>query len=92
MTKLRKTFSKFYRRQLLQQGISNTEFYKIWYINSRKSLEIQTSMIFSNVLLTVSKEHCTSDIMRQTTCLDFNSIMVEGYSALFSCMAAVVQA
>ena len=66
--KLRKAFSKFYRRlfelietyvslkKLLQQGISNPEFYGDWYINLRKSLEIQTSLIFSNVLLTVSRE------------------------------------
>ena len=29
---------------------------EIWFINLRKSLEIQTSLIFSNVLLTVSTE------------------------------------
>ena len=29
------------------------------------------------------------DIMRQTTCLPFNPIMVEGYAALFSCTAVV---
>ena len=33
----------------------------------------------------------TLDIMRQTACLVFNAIMVEGYAALFSC-TAVVQA
>ena len=33
----------------------------------------------------------TLDIMRQTACLVFNPIMVEGYAALFSC-TAVVQA
>ena len=31
----------------------------------------------------------TLDIMRQTACLVFNPIMVEGYAALFSCMAVV---
>ena len=31
------------------------------------------------------------DVMRQTACLVFNPIMVEGYAALFSC-TAVVQA
>ena len=31
------------------------------------------------------------DIMRQTACLVFNPIMVEGYTALFSC-TTVVQA
>ena len=29
------------------------------------------------------------DIMWQTACLVFNPIMVEGYAALFSCMAVV---
>ena len=29
------------------------------------------------------------DIMRQTACLVFNPIMVEGYAALFSCTAVV---
>ena len=61
--KLRKAFSKFYRRyfeliekyhvilnKLLQQGISNINSMEIWYINLRESLEIQTSIIFSNVL------------------------------------------
>ena len=79
--KLRKEFPKFYLRhfeliekyhvslkKLLQQSISNPEFYRDFvykfnkiignplYINLIKSLEIQTSLIFSNVLLTVSKK------------------------------------
>ena len=33
---------------------------EIWYINLRKSLEIQTSLIFSNVLSTVSREQGTN--------------------------------
>ena len=63
---------------------------EIWYINLRKSLEIQTSMIFSNVNRFKIAGN-TLDIMRQTACLVFNPIMVEGYAALFSC-TAVVQA
>ena len=31
----------------------------------------------------------TLDIMQKTACLVFNPIMVEGYAALFSCMAVV---
>ena len=46
--------------------------------------------VYPHVLL-----HCKAgyslDIMRQTACLVFNPIMVEGYAALFSC-TAVVQA
>ena len=65
---------------------------EIWYINLRKSLEIQTSPIFSNVIVNRFKRAgYTLDIMRQTACLVFNPIMVEGYAALFSC-TAVAQA
>ena len=62
--KLRKAFSKFYRRHFeliekypvsLKKNLCNKVFViqnsmEIWYINLRKSLEIQTSPIFSNVL------------------------------------------
>ena len=63
--KLSKTFSKFYRRHFeliekyhvsLKKNLRNKVFViqiymEIWYyINLRKSLEIQTSLIFSNVL------------------------------------------
>ena len=61
--KLRKAFSKFYRRhfeliekyhaslkKLMQQGISNPEFYGDLVLNLKRSLEIQTSLIFSNLL------------------------------------------
>ena len=69
----------------MQQGICNPEFYG----NFRKSF-----------LLTFSGEQgLLLGIMRQTVCLGFNPIMVEGYVALFSCTAvalfsctAVVQA
>ena len=60
--KLRKEFSKFNRRhfeliekyhvslkKLMQQCICNRNFIEIWYINLRKSLEIQSSLIISNV-------------------------------------------
>ena len=70
--KLRKAFSKFYRRHFglienyhvnLKTNLCNKVFIfqnsmEIWYINLRKSLEIQTSLIFSNVLETVSREQC----------------------------------
>ena len=35
----------------------NLCYMEIWYINLRKSLEIQISLIFSNELLTVSREY-----------------------------------
>ena len=65
---------------------------EIWYIDIRKSSEIQTSLIFSNELLNgFKKEGYNLDIMQQTACLVFNPIMVESYAALLSC-TAVVQA
>ena len=63
----------------------------IWYINLRKSLEIQTSLIFKRLVNRFKRAGYSLDIMRPTTCLVFNPIMVEGYAALFSC-TAVVQA
>ena len=68
--KLRKAFSKFYRRHFeliekyhasLKKNLCNKVFViqnsmEIWYINFRKSLEIQISN-FSNILSTVSREH-----------------------------------
>ena len=63
---------------------------EIWYINLRKSLEIQTSL-FKRIVNRFKRAGYTLDIMRQTACLVFNPIMVEGYAALFSC-TAVVQA
>ena len=60
--KLRKAFSKFYRRhfELIEtyhvslKNLCNKvfviqNFMEIWYINKKKSLEIQTSLIFSKV-------------------------------------------
>ena len=97
--KIRKAFSEFYRRHFeliekyhvsLKKNLCNKVFViqnsmEIWYINLRKSLEIQTSLIFSNVIVNRFKRAgYTLDIMRQTACLVFNPIMVEGYAALFS--------
>ena len=63
---------------------------EIWYINIRKSLEIQNfSDIFKRIVFLFKRAGYTLDIMRQTACLVFNPIMVEGYAALFSCTAVV---
>ena len=102
--KLRKAFSKFYRRhfeliekfnvsqkKLMQQGICNPEFYgDLVYIKN-----IIGNPNFSNLLKRIvnrfKRAWYSLDIMRQTACLVFNPIMVEGYAALFSC-TPVVQA
>ena len=48
---------------------------------------------FSNLLKRIvnrfKRAGYSLDIMRQTACQVFNPIMVEGYAALFSCMAVV---
>ena len=103
--KLRKAFSKFYRRhfeliekyhvspkKLMQQGISNPEFNGDLVYKSKK---IIGNPNFSNLLKRIvnrfKRAEYSLDIMRQTACPVFNPIMVEGYAALFSC-TAVVQA
>ena len=74
----------------MQHGTSNPEFYEDWYINLRISSEIQTSLIiFKRIVNRFRRTGYTLDIMRQTACLVFNPIMVEGYAALFSCTAVV---
>ena len=63
---------------------------EVWYIILRKSLE-NFSDLFKRIVNRFKRAGYTLDIMRQTAYLDSNTIMVEGYAALFSC-TAVVQA
>ena len=70
----------------MQQGICNPEFYGDLLYKFKK---IIGNSNFSNLLN--KRAGYSLDIMRQTACLVFNPIMVEGYAALFSC-TAVVQA
>ena len=60
---------------------------EIWYINLRKYQNF--SDLFKRIVNRFKKAGYTLDIMRQTKCLVFNPIMVEGYAALFSCTAVV---
>ena len=101
--KLRKAFSKLYRRhfeliekyhvslkKLMQQSICNPEFYGDLVYKFKK---IIGNPNFSNLLKRIvnrfKRAGYSLDIMRQTACLVFNPIMVEGYAALFSCTALV---
>ena len=94
--KLRKVFSKFYRRhfelietyhvslkKLMQQGICNPEFYGDLVYKFKKIIEKPN---FSNLLKRLvnrfRRAGYSLDIMRQTACLVFNPIMVESYAAL----------
>ena len=86
--KLRKTFSKFYRRHyelvskfnvglktLLHQGLSEPEF---MYINSNKLYVGLIFLISSKKLSFVTN---VLDIMRQSACLVFNPIMVNNFAS-----------
>ena len=88
--KLRKAFSKFYRRHsallekysvslktLLQQGISEPEFYGNLVYGFRKIVGKSKRIGYS------------LDIMRQTACLVVNPIIIDGYALLFNCTTAV---
>ena len=76
----------------MQQGICNPELYGDLVYKFKK---IIGNPKFSNLLKRIvnrfKRAGYSLDIMRQTACLVFNPIMVEGYAALFSC-TAVVQA
>ena len=77
--------------RLVQQGICNPEFYGDLVYKFKK--KIIGNPNFSNLLKRIvnrfKRAGYSLDIMRQTACLVFNLIMVEGYAALFSCTAVV---
>ena len=76
----------------MQQGICNPEFYGDLVYKFKKIIGNQNfSDLFKRIVNCFKRTGYTLDIMRQTACLVFNPIMVEGYAALFSC-TAVVQA
>ena len=94
----RKAFSKFYRRHsallekysvslktLLQQGISEPEFYGDLVYRFRKIVGKLTFRSNSENLLRIGY---SLDIMRQTACLVVNPIIVDGYASLFYCTTA----
>ena len=101
--KLRKAFSKFYRRHsallekysvslktLLQQGISEPEFYGDLVYRFRKIVgKSNFSEQFRKLIDRFKRIGYSLDIMRQTACLVVNSIIVDGYASLFNCTTAV---
>ena len=101
--KLRKAFSKFYRRQsalvkkynvnlkkLLQQGISEPEFYDDLVYRFRKIVgKSNFSEQFRKLNNLYKRIGYSLDIMRQTACLVINPIIVDGCASLFNCTTAV---
>ena len=76
----------------MQQGICNQEFYGDLVYKCKKIIgNPNFSNLFKRIVNHYKRAGYTLDIMRQTACLVFNRIMVEGFAALFSC-TAVVQA
>ena len=101
--KLRKAFSKFYRRHsallenysvslktLLQQGITEPEFYGDLVYKFRKIVgKSNFSEQFRKLIDRYKRIGYSLDIMRQTACLVVNPIIVDGYASLFNCTTAV---
>ena len=95
--KLRKTFSKFYRRHyelvskfsvglktLLHQGLSESEFYGdlvFKKIVGRADFFDQ----FRQIIVRYKRIGYNINIMQQSACLVFNPIMVNNFASLFNC-------
>ena len=97
--KLRKAFSKFYRRHfnlvsrynvglktLLLQGLSETEFYGDLVYEFRKIIgKYDFSYPFKKIIVRYKKIAFNIDVLRQTACLVVNPIKVNNFAYLFDC-------
>ena len=97
--KLRKSFSKFYRRHnelvskfsvglksLLQQGLSEPEFYGdlvYKFKNIRGTTDFSSQ--FHKIIMRYKRMWYSLNVMRQSACLVINPIMVDSFAALFNC-------
>ena len=98
--KLRKTFSKFYRRHyelvskfivglktLLHQGLSEPEFYGDLVYKLKKNVgRADFSDQFRKIIVRYKRMGYNINIMRHSACLVFNQITVNNFASLFSCM------
>ena len=76
----------------MQQGNCNPKFYGALVYKFKKIIgNTNFSNLSKRIVNRLKRAGYALDIMRQTACLGFNPIMVEGYAALFSC-TAVAQA
>ena len=73
----------------MQQGNCNPEFYGDLVYKKKIIGNPNFSNLLKRIVNRFKRAGYSFDIMRQTTCLVFNPIMVEGYAALFSCTAVV---
>ena len=97
--KLRKTFSKFYRRHyeliskynvglktLLNEGLSEPELYGDLVYKFKKLIKRNDfSFHFRKIITRYRRIGYNLNVMRQSACLVFNPIMVDNYAAFFNC-------
>ena len=97
--KIRKAFSKFYRRHfdlvskynvglktLLLQGLSEPEFYGNLVYKFRKIIgENDFPYHFKKIIVRYKKIGYNVDVLRQTACLVVTSIKVNSFAYLFNC-------
>ena len=96
--KLRKNFSKFYRRHneliskynvglktLVNEGLSEPEFHGDWFTNLRNLLEVMIFLFSLEKHYTLQTYRLNLNVMRQSACLFFNPIMVDNCAAFFNC-------
>ena len=97
--KLRKAFSKFYRRHhelvskfdvrlksLLQRGLSEPEFYgDLVYKFKRIMGRTDFSDQFRKIIICYKRLGYDFNVMRQYVCLVINPITVDNFAALFNC-------
>ena len=77
-------------KTLLQQGISEPEFYGDLVYRFRKIVgKSNFSEQFRKLINRYKRIGYSLDIMRQTACLDVNPITLDGYASLFNCTTAV---
>ena len=97
--KIRKAFSKFYRRHfdivskynvglktLLLQGLSEPEFYGDLVYKFRKIIgKNDFPYHFKKIIVRCKKIGYNKDVLRQTACLIVNPIKVNSFTYLFNC-------
>ena len=98
--KIRKAFSKFYRRHfdivskynvglktLLLEDLSEPEFYGDFLYKFRKKIIVKNdfSYHFKKIIVRYKKIGYNIDVLRQTACLVVNPIKVNSFAYLFNC-------
>ena len=78
-------------QKYMTKACSNTSSEKYLFRPIFRSGKLCKLFLLKRIVNRFKRAGYSLDIMRQTACLVFNTIIVEGYAALFSC-TAVVQA